>query len=86
MSERHDDEASSPRMIRNGRGKDTGRPLVLTPNGRGTAVLLDVAEYQALLEENKLLRDVQRGLADVSAGRTLSHAEARERLLARFRE
>lgn len=78
-----DFRANAATMLK--RVKETGRPLVLTQNGRGTAVLLDVAEYQALLEENELLRDVQRGLADVSAGRTVSHAEARERLLARFR-
>lgn len=77
-----DFRANAATMLK--RVKDTGRPLVLTQNGRGTAVLLDVAQYQALLDENELLRDVQRGLADVSAGRTVSHSEARTRLLARF--
>ena len=49
------------------------------------AVLLDVGAYQALLEENDLLRDIQHGLADVAAGRTVPHDEARARLLAKYR-
>ena len=29
--------------------RETGRPLVLTQTGRGTAVLLDIREYQRLI-------------------------------------
>lgn len=66
--------------------RDTGRPLVLTQNGRGTAVLLDIREYQRLIDENETLRDVHEALADIAAGRTVTHAEARESLKARFRK
>jgi len=64
--------------------RDTRRPVVLTQEGRGTAVLVDIASYQSLLEELDLLRDVHRGLADVEAGRVVPHDEARARLLARY--
>jgi len=64
--------------------KDTRRPVVLTQEGRGTAVLVDITTYQSLLEELDLLRDVHRGLADVEAGRVVSHDEARARLLSRY--
>jgi antitoxin YefM len=64
--------------------RDTRRPVVLTEEGRGTAVLVDIASYQSLLEELDLLRDVHRGLADVEAGRVVAHDEARARLLARY--
>jgi antitoxin YefM len=64
--------------------RDTRRPVVLTEEGRGTAVLVDIASYQSLLEELDLLRDVHRGLADVEAGRVVPHDEARARLLARY--
>ena len=64
--------------------KDTRRPVVLTQEGRGTAVLVDIATYQSLLEELDLLRDVHRGLADVEAGRVVPHDEARARLLSRY--
>jgi antitoxin YefM len=64
--------------------QDTRRPVVLTQEGRGTAVLVDIATYQSLLEELDLLRDVHRGLADVEAGRVVPHDEACARLLARY--
>lgn len=56
----------------------------LTQEGKGTAVLVDVDSFQSLLEELELLRDVHRGLADVEAGRVVSHEEARARLMARY--
>jgi predicted transcriptional regulator len=37
-------------------------------------------------EELELLRDVQRGLADVEAGRVVAHDVARARLLARYEQ
>lgn len=64
--------------------RDTGRPVVLTQEGEGTAVLVDIQTYQSLLDELDLLRDVQRGLADIEAGRVVPHDEACARLLARY--
>jgi prevent-host-death family protein len=64
--------------------QDTRRPVVLTQEGKGAAVLLDLDTYQSLLEEVELLRDVHRGLADVEAGRVVPHDEARTRLLSRY--
>jgi len=64
--------------------RETRRPIVLTQEGKGAAVLMDVASFQSLIEENDLLRDVHRGLADVEAGRVVPHEEARARLLARY--
>jgi antitoxin YefM len=65
--------------------RDTGRPLVLTQRGRGTAVLLDIGVYQGMLEELEELREVHRGLADVAAGRVVDHAEVAARLSARLK-
>ncbi len=67
------------------RARDTGRPVLLTQNGRAAAVLLDVDLYQALVEELATLRDIQAGLEDAHAGRVVAHAAARERVLARTR-
>ena len=64
--------------------QETRRPIVLTQEGKGTAVLVDVDSFQSLLEELELLRDVHRGLADVEAGRVVPHEEARARLMARY--
>jgi prevent-host-death family protein len=66
--------------------QETRRPVVLTEQGKGAAVLVDIESYRSLLDEVELLRDVHRGLADVRAGRVVPHEEARERLLARYAE
>jgi predicted transcriptional regulator len=42
--------------------------------------LPDESSYDALLEELVLSRMIKRGLADVDAGRTLSHDEMRRRI------
>ncbi len=33
---------------------ETRRPLVITQRGKGVAVVLDVAEYEAMQEENRI--------------------------------
>jgi PHD/YefM family antitoxin component YafN of YafNO toxin-antitoxin module len=48
----------------------TRQPLVLTVNGRAEAVVQDAASYQALLDRLETVEAIQRGLADVKAGRT----------------
>lgn len=61
--------------------QETGRPLVLTQHGRSAAVLLGVSAFQSLLDELEELRDVQRGLADLAAGRVSAHEDVREEAL-----
>jgi prevent-host-death family protein len=53
----------------------TGRPLVLTQHGRGAAVLLGAAQYEALMDELELLRDIQRSELQLEAGESVSHED-----------
>lgn len=64
--------------------RQTKRPLVLTQRGRSTAVVLDVGEYERLLHEIELARDVRLAEAQLADGRGITHGEARDRVLARF--
>lgn len=51
----------------------TGRPLVLTVNGKAEVVVQDPASYQKLLEladRMEAILAVERGLKDIKAGRT----------------
>jgi antitoxin YefM len=57
-----------------------GRPLLLTQNGRGVAVVLDVREFEGLLERMQLLDDLARGLADIADGNVIPHEEAMAQL------
>lgn len=57
------------------------RPLVLTQRGHSAAVLLDVEEYDRLLEELETLRDIQRASEQLAGGQGVEHDEARDQLL-----
>jgi len=55
--------------------KETGKPVVLTINGKAELVVQDAASYQKLLdiaEESKVLEGIRQGLEDMRAGRTQS--------------
>jgi len=53
--------------------KETGRPIVLTVNGKTEAVVQDAISYQRLLDIAALADEregVRQGDADIAAGRT----------------
>ena len=50
--------------------KKTGHPLVLTINGRAEVVVQDARAYQDLRDRVEAIEALQRGFADVKAGRT----------------
>jgi len=62
--------------------RETKRPLVLTQHGKSAAVLLDVGEYEALIEEVELVRDIRQAKAELASGQDLSHEEVVEKLRA----
>jgi prevent-host-death family protein len=60
---------------------DTKRPLVITQHGKGVAVLLDVAEYEAMQEKIELLEDVQTAIAQLNEGNGVEHSKAKASIL-----
>jgi prevent-host-death family protein len=53
--------------------KDTGRPVVLTVNGKAAAVVQDAEAYQRLLDlaaAADVAEGIRQGLADLGNGRT----------------
>ena len=60
------------------RVRETGRPLVLTQRGHSAAVVLDVEEYEHLLEEVELLKDIQLAEKQLQAGKGVSNRKAKE--------
>lgn len=63
----------------------TRRPILLTQHGRGAAVLIDVAEYERLVERAEVLEDIQLAEEQVARGEGIEHEEVERRLLARFK-
>lgn len=64
----------------------TKRPVVLTQHGRSAAVLLDVDEYEALLERVELVQDIQTAERQIAAGEGIAHGDAEARVLSRLPE
>jgi prevent-host-death family protein len=68
------------------RVRSTKRPLVLTQRGHSTAVVVDVAEYERLIEELELLRDVRIAERQIADGKGIPHAAAKKQVLSRLPE
>jgi antitoxin YefM len=64
--------------------RETKRPLVLTQHGKSAAVLLDVRQYEALIEEVEVVRDIRQAKAELAAGEGLSHEDVVKELRARL--
>lgn len=60
--------------------RETKRPLYLTQHGKSAAVLLSTTEYEALVEELEILRDVQASERELAEGRGVSHERVAEEL------
>jgi prevent-host-death family protein len=63
--------------------KESGRPMVLTVNGKAQLVVQDAESYQKVLDaldRAEALEGIRRGLADVEAGRTMSLQEFSDRI------
>jgi antitoxin YefM len=64
--------------------KQTKRPFVLTQNGKSSAVVLDVSEYENLLEELELAKEIRQARNEIREGNTQSHQKVKVKLLSKF--
>lgn len=68
--------AETVRRVRDGK-----RPVVVTQHGRSSVVVVDVDEYQALLDELELVRDILEAERELDAGGGMNAADARAAVL-----
>ena len=61
--------------------KNTKRPLVITQHGKSSAILMDVKEYQALLDKIDILQDIQVAEKQLAAGEGIKHSDAQKCVL-----
>jgi prevent-host-death family protein len=54
----------------------SGRPVLLTRRGRGVAVLLDVEEYESLVDRKAFVDAVETGARSAASGALHSNDEA----------
>jgi len=55
-------------------------PILITQHGLPSAYLVDVESYELLLSRMKLLEGIARGEQAIAEGRTVTHAQAKQRL------
>jgi len=60
---------------------ETRRPIVITQRGKGVAVVMDVAEYEAMQEKIELLEELQKSEFQLSSGLGISNSDARAQIL-----
>lgn len=63
---------------------ETRRPLVITQRGKGVAVVLDVAEYEAMQEKIELLEEMRTAESQLASGLGVTNEDARAQVLARI--
>ncbi len=66
------------------RARDSGQPVVITQNGKATAVLQDVESYQRERQALLMLKYLARGDRDYREGKVLSDQEADAHFQARL--
>lgn len=59
-------------------------PIFVTRNGDGDLAAMSIGAYEALARRAQLVQELERGHADVEAGRTMPAAEAIRRLREEF--
>jgi prevent-host-death family protein len=55
-------------------------PILITQHGLPSAYLVDVESYELLQSRMKLLEGIARGEKAIEEGRTVTHAQAKQRL------
>ncbi|MBI2438023.1 MAG: type II toxin-antitoxin system Phd/YefM family antitoxin [Lentisphaerae bacterium] len=63
--------------------RKTRRPVVITHHGKSAAVLLDVSEYEGLMQKMEVLEDIRLAEDQLSQGKGVSHEAALKRVLAK---
>ena len=63
--------------------RKTKRPMVITHHGKSAAVLLDVSEYESLMQKMEVLEDLRLAEDQLAQGKGISHEAALKKVLAR---
>ncbi len=63
----------------------TKRPIVITQHGKSSAVLMDVQEYENLIEQIELLHDVRLAEKQLSNDQGILHESAKKKIKERIK-
>ncbi len=65
--------------------RKTNRPMVITHHGKSAVVLMNVAEYEALLEKLEILQDIHHAEQEIQQGKGIPHETAKKMVLSRLK-
>lgn len=60
--------------------KNEHRPLVITQHGKSSAVLMDVADYENMIETIELLQEINQARQELEDGKGIPHDEVMDSL------
>ena len=64
---------------------NTKRPIVITQHGRSSAILMDVSEYERMVDKFELIKDIEVATKQLNDGLGIPHERVRKRLKERAR-
>jgi antitoxin YefM len=64
--------------------RQTKRPMVITQRGKSAAILMDVSEYEALMQRIELLTDIQIAEKQISEGHGVNHEDVKTQIISRL--
>ena len=64
--------------------RESKRPIILTQHGKSSAILIDVSEYQAMVDKIELLQEVQIAEQQISDGKILTNEQVKKRLSKKY--
>ncbi|MHC4885712.1 MAG: type II toxin-antitoxin system Phd/YefM family antitoxin [Planctomycetota bacterium] len=65
--------------------RESGEPVVITQNGKPSAVLQDVSSYQRQQDRIAMLKLVAQGMHDYDEGRTVPASEVKQRFTSKLK-
>ena len=66
--------------------RETQRPMVITQHGRSAAVLMDVVQYERLMERLEILEAVRIGEQQIAEGRFIDNDTLYKKMMERLKK
>jgi prevent-host-death family protein len=64
--------------------KEVHRPIVLTQNGKTSAIVLDIADYQSMVDELDFVRELNEARKQIDNGEFTTNDDLKKELLQRL--
>ena len=61
------------------------RPLVLTQNGKSSAIVLDIGDFQDMVDEMELMNKMLKSKKQIENGEIYTNDEVHQKLMERFK-